>query len=152
VSTATVNPLFIRASAAQLGALHRAIAARGIHTRLGVSVHEAARHLAGVASLTELSTVRASKLLDSINGHSPVGGGRHLPRARAGVLRLATIRQRAAIAGLFDELKWPAEECAAWLKDRHDVDNLQTAAISTRTASQIILQLEAVLLKRGRGG
>jgi hypothetical protein len=153
MSTSPVNnPIFVPASPRQIAALHKAVAARGIHRQLGVELHEAVRQLANVGSLTaELSTTAASRLLDQLNGRTLPPSAPRSPRARAGILRPATPRQRACIAGLFAELGWSTAKAGGWLLDRHDIADLATATISTRTASAVIVELQNVLMK-GKAG
>jgi hypothetical protein len=151
VSAAPTRSVFVGASPRQLRALHATAARLGLAEQFGVGVHEAVRIVANVASLAELSSTAAARLLSKLNadrGEYKPPKYQRRPRATPGTLRPGTVQQRAAITAIaFNELGWTAEGLADWLRERHQIISLAGQVLSTKTLSAVVTELQQIAFK-----
>ena len=159
-----------RRTAEQNRLLHREAQARGLTHD---DIHDLAASRYQVLSTRDMTVAQCADLIDFVRGvRHPAGGGTGVGpvsnRSRSwsspGAIRSASPRQRRFIQHLMRDLGWsrPGDEqrAVSWLFDRHQVDwdtllggeGVPPAALSTRTASAIIAQLNRILLTKRRKG
>jgi hypothetical protein len=109
------------------------------------------RALTPTGSISALTSVQASRLLDGLNAGTQYAHPRssaRRPRRPKGVYAFASAAQLRKVEALRIDLEWSPQKLQEWLSQRHHDDGRPMTRIDSTTDGQAVIELLKIVVTR----